>query len=125
MGDDVMDLMHIVMFVVGYATFVFVLAESILKTETNNPNMLRIVFVIPGIMALFVLANGGHMIDQGWEKIVIFESTINGTSNTTERISVAAPESPDMWGAWHLALALLLLVYSVAHTLRLFFRKSS
>ena len=120
-----MDLMHIVMFVVGYATFVFVLAESILKTETNNPNMLRIVFVIPGIMALFVLANGGHMIDQGWEKIVIFESTINGTSNTTERISVAAPESPDMWGAWHLALALLLLVYSVAHTLRLFFRKSS
>lgn len=125
MGDGEIDLFHMVLFLIGYVTFIAVVLESILKSEVSNPSMLRIVFVIPAVIAFFVLANGGHMIDQGWEKIVIFESTINGTSNTTERVSVAAPVSPEMWGAWHIALALLLLVYSVAHTLRLFFRKSS
>lgn len=119
-----MDLMHIVMFVVGYGTFIFVLAETVLKNETSNANILRIVYVMPGMMAMFILANGGHMIDQGWDNIVIYESTVNGTSNTTERVSVAAPGSPDMWGAWHLGLGLLLLVYSIGHTLRLFWRRN-
>ena len=120
-----MDLLHIVMFIVGYGTFVFVLAETILKNESSTGNILKIVYVIPGIMAMFVLANGGHMIDQGWGDIVIYESTVNGTSNTTERVTVAAPVSPEMWGAWHLALGFLLLMYSIGHTLRLFWRRGA
>ncbi len=50
--------------IVGYATLMFVIAECVLKKSNGNPNIFRIVFVMPGMLAFFALAQGGgHMMD--------------------------------------------------------------
>lgn len=129
---------------------VLVIADGVLRKDSGNTyNMFRIVLMMPGLIAFFMLAqSGGHMV--GFEDgtvggvldnmivthtetpLIIYEEitfSTNATSNIPQKVSdvtilaVQAPV-PEVWGYWHLMLGMILFVFIFRDALGLLFLRN-
>lgn len=114
-----MDIIHMIFLGVGYTTLIFILAECIFKRDSSTPNMFRIIYLMPGVISMFAMAQGGGFLVDGWhDDIIIYEYGYNATHS--ERVTVAGPD-PEVWSLWHLGLGLVLMVEVLRTALGLLF----